>query len=238
MVWYANQLYTLPRPQIIEAFQQFPYIAKRMFHLNHLDGIQSEYTKERMKRTPDDVRKHALPEQGLLVVAPSTRKNGYGNSYLLREQSSNQENKISEDFENWGWAEVSNAFQTTPNLPSELTDFSKEEKALFGFLQQLNAQTHIPLFYYECAMWGGSIDMEIAIVFDKNISIYDYSDDEDNDGEDPEENKTIERLSGKKFDESPLQLGFQHLGFNLPTPFFAPHECSFDWSFYLMGKTA
>lgn len=229
MTWYANLIYTLPNPQIIQAFEKFPDITDSIFLVNNLDGITSEHTKNWLNETPGC--KHGLPEQGLLAIAPPVyNKNGYGTFDVL--QQSFPLNAEGESVVHWPWQEVAEIGQEKENLLPDLSAFFEQNEInLFNYLYHLNVQTGVPLFYYECEMWGGSIDMEQAIVFNKEPQVYQYSDDEDNEA-DAEENKTIEKITGEKIDSTPLQQGFKHLKFDLPTWFFALHQYTFDWQRY------
>ena len=203
-MWRANQIYTLPNKDIIAFFKSYDSLKNRLFLINDLEGIRSDYTRSFMLSDNDCINKHmwhSLPKGGLLAIAPVLYKTGY------------------DDFDEDDLFLKSNYSE---NINARWNEF---EGDLPDVLNSLHQKTHIPILHYTCEMWGGDIEEESAIVFNKGNFIYKF----DADG-----NKSYQLKddSAIEIDTTPLQKGFEHLGLHLPTWFFALHEGSFNWKRY------
>ena len=106
-------------------------------------------------------------------------------------------------------------------------DLTENQLKLLTFLRSLNEKFDTPFLYYYCVMWGGDIEEEYAIVFDKETKVYQY---------DYENKKNLEFIGNEKTElkSTILQTSFKYLDLELPTWFFALHEGSFDWKNYYL----
>lgn len=217
MSWTADQIYTLPKPDVITFLKDIPCFNNRLYWVKDLDGIRSEWTIKMMNS--GDNRRHHLPQDGILVIAPHIYSTGYDKDRdtdsFWTEMADNGSEK---------WSEIDAKFDNSIVLPGNLS-FTKSQINLFGLLQTVSKQTNVPFCYYKCEMWGGDIDEEYSIVFNESISIF---------VNDIGSERTVEFKGDivKEIDKTPLQLGLDFIGLTLPTWFFALHEGSFNWKPY------
>jgi hypothetical protein len=222
MSWRADLIYTLPQPAIIDFFKGIPECRKRLFLVNDLEGIRSDYTRNFIfSDSPTESRslRHNLPHTGLLAVAPTMYRTGYDLDTEPDEFWENNSNRYEEK-----WSTISNEYEVIKGLPAKL-NLNDHQVNLFGLLQGLNAQTHVPVMYYKCNMWGGSIDEEFSVVFDSETFIY-WMD------VNTEKNFQLKNNEAFEIQTTALQKGLKHLGLLLPAWFFALHETSFNWQSY------
>lgn len=214
MSWYADQIYTLPDPKLIQELQTEEYFRRKLFLVNNMEGIRSTWTREFMLDNLgiDDGRqemKHTLPPDGLLVIEPHLYQTGYDNDY-----DGNFWELYQESDDKWNFRKEESA---SPSLSSKVSvdqDLNDNQIHLFAYLESLSEKYNIPFVYYYCDMWGGAIDVEFAVVFDKGeVHVYEYS---------------------EQIDNSILPQAMLHLGLHLPSFFFALHEGSFDWKRYFI----
>jgi hypothetical protein len=219
MSWTADQIYTLPKLEVINFFKEIPYFEKRLFLVTDLDGVRSEWTKELLNS--EDSRRHTLPDGGLLVIAPHVYSTGYDKD---RDTHTFWTDVSDKDQDSEKWSEIKNEYPETVDIPANLT-VTESQIRLFSLLKSVNKQTSVPFCYYKCEMWGGDTFEEFSIIFKDGITIF---------VNDIENDKTLELKSDSQniIDNTPLQLGLESLGLNLPTWFFALHEGSFNWRQY------
>lgn len=234
MSWSAYIVYTLPEPAIIDAFKSVPGLEQYMFLVNDFRGIRHDWTQSFMLTDgPHEYShlRHGLPPSGLLAIGPRIYETGYdrGGDKAGRGFIKNYSTGFSTC-----WSTI--PAQNTPVsiLPSRL-EVNAETKQLLAFLQHLHQVTAQVLVLYYCSMWGGDVDEEYAVVFDKDMHIYWRDTETDTtwllQGENAlETEKAIEAESG------PLSLSLAHLQLFLPSGFFALHQTSFDWKQYRFTK--
>ena len=46
MTWYANQIYARPTTDVIAAFRGQPFLADQLYHVDDLEGVRSQSTRE------------------------------------------------------------------------------------------------------------------------------------------------------------------------------------------------
>lgn len=214
MSWHADQIYTLPNSKLIEELQTEDYFRGKLFLVNNLEGIRSTWTREFMLDdiSQDDERlemRHTLPQGGLLAIEPHLYKTGYDNDY-----DGDFWELYQESGDKWDFRKRDNTPQPLDLIESSSLDLNNNQLQLFAYLDDLSKKYKTPFVYYHCYMWGGSIDVEFSVVFNKGeIHVYDYS---------------------EETEVSILPQALQHLGLHLPTFFFALHEGSFDWKRYFI----
>ncbi|WP_010255123.1 hypothetical protein [Myroides injenensis] len=219
MSWSADQIYMKVNPEVITYLSDIADLKKGLFIVNHLDGIRSDWTRDVFFNDDNHKSsgvKHGLPDEGMLVINPSLYRTGYDtrNNEFYEKYALYTETK-------WDFVDELNIEPIVFSL-----DFSVQQCKLFGFLKFLNEKFNTPIVYYTCSMWAGDIEEEVAIVFDKGISIYYY---------DPEHEvyrELIETESKILTTTTALQKALSTLGLYLPTHFFALHETSFNWELY------
>lgn len=224
MGWRAEQIYTNVNLRLIERLQQINELKQGLFRVDDLQqGIRSEWTREIFFENEQHERRtivHDFPEEGLLVINPS----------LCRASHDNTDSDFYdsyEDYEEQKWNFLNDLIVDPIVISLNLTT---EQCKLLAFLKQLNQEFKQPFMFYKCDMWGGDIEEEIAIVFDKEMYVY-YFD---------EMNRSFKQMIGTEIKElentTALQCGLEHIGLHLPTYFFALHETSFDWQPFLMRE--
>ena len=222
MSWNADRIYTKPTPDLIRHLKSVDGFANELFLVSNLEGIRSDWTRSFMlydEPNENSYRKHTLPKGGLLVIKPEVYKTGYDKDYETNEFW-NKYREYPDD--KWNFIDSISSVKIDLNLNLDLT---KNQLKLLTFLKSLNEKFETPFLYYYCVMWGGDIEEEYAIIFDKEIKIYQY---------DYESKKDLEIIDNQKteLNTTVLQKSFKHLGLELPTWFFALHEGSFDWKKY------
>ncbi len=224
MSWKADQIYTKPNIDLINYLSAVDGFSDELFLVNNLEGIRSEFTKNEIfsiQHNEHSHQKHTLPAEGFLVIKPKIYKTGYDiNDDADYFWDKYQDNPIDK------WAFIPEGNNSNLEFPMTI---SASQRKLFSFLHKLNNQFEVPFVYYYCVMWGGEIEEEYAIIFDKEIKIYQY----DYDAE-----KDFQLLDEKKIelDSTILQTALKYLDLDLPTYFFALHESSFNWKKYHVKK--
>jgi len=220
MSWKADQIYTIPKPEIIQYFKSIEDFKEEIFLVDNLEGIRSESIRKYiLSDEPNEYSflKHTLPEKGLLVIKPVVYKTGYDKDY----DTNIFWNKYKEYKED-RWDFINSICSVKLDLNLDLSD---NQLKLLSYLKILNNKFDTPFLFYFCEMWGGDIEVEFAIVFNKEIKVYQYE---------YNSKKSIEIINNKtkKLKQPVIQIGFKHLNLTLPTGFFALHESSFDWKRY------
>jgi hypothetical protein len=226
MTWDAKTIYAKPSPDVAAALAREPFLAKRMFFVDSLDGARFEWARRLLlsDSPPDDAKhmRHGLPEEGLLVIWLYLTSSGYDNfdppTREFRETFHDNQRP---------WPIVSNVELPPALLPPDTT--TEESRRLLGFLRSVALETRSPIVYYHGATWGGAVDFEIGWAFDVDDHVYQYVDDDTvlhhtSAGQTAVQGKTV------------VQLLMAHLGLRLPTGFFALHEGSFDWKRYWLQR--
>ncbi len=220
MSWKANQIYTKPTPELIDYLKTIDGFKEELFLVDNFEGIRCDWARSFMlseKPNENSCLKHFLPKGGLLVIKPEVDKTGYDKDY----DTNKFWNKYKE-YPNDKWDFIDSVSSIKLDLNLDLTD---NQLKLFSFLKSLNENFEIPVLYYYCVMWGGSIEEEYAIVFNKGTKVYQYDNESEKDLEITKEGKT-------KLNSTVLQTSFRYLDLELPTWFFALHEGSFNWKQY------
>ena len=224
MSWKADQIYVKPNIDLMNYLSSIDGFSDELFLVNNLEGIRSEFTKNEIfanRQNEHSQHKHALPEAGLLVIKPKIYKTGYDSAdhdpIFWDKYQDNQDDK---------WAFINENKMYNDEFP---TSIAASQPKLFSFLEKLNIRFNVPILYYYCIMWGGEIEEEYALIFDKGIKIYQY---------DYETEKDFQLMANSKIelDATTLQIALKHLDIALPTWFFALHESSFDWKRYQVKK--
>lgn len=220
MPWTGDQVYTLPKPEVIDFLKQIPYFNYRLFWVKDLDGIRSKWTKSMMNS--DDDSRHSLPEEGLLVIGPGIYipvGEDEGTDKFWLEYTDDGSEK---------WSALDVKYPEVDGLPASLS-VTQSQLNLFGLLQMLSKKTNTPFFYYKCEMWGGDIDEEYSVVFNNGLTTYFSEIDFGN----AENSRTLQFIDGvmNEVGSTPLQLGLGSVGLELPTWFFALHA-GFDFKRY------
>jgi hypothetical protein len=224
MGWKADQIYTKPHPELIKYLSGLEGFSEELFLVNDLEGIRFEAIRKFMLSDEENeysFQKHSLPKGGLLVIKPKLYISGYDKGYETDEFWMKYKKYPSDK-----WDFINALSSDKMEVDLELTE---NQSKLLAFLKSLNVKFGTPILYYYSVMWGGDIEEEYAIVFDKGVRIYKY---------DRENNRNIE-LKGKEKTElksTVLQTSFKYLGLKLPTSFFALHAGSFDWKKYHLKK--
>ena len=230
MTWYANQIYAKPTAEVIAAFRTQPFLADRLYHVDDLRGVRFQWSREMLlsSEPPGDREhmRHGLPPGGLLVASPEIYKTSYdGDDSDVGDFARHYRHNTP-----WGqfppgakWQGLRALEGAEPFFPPDLEreHFSVD---LLKFLKWVYDQTGSASVYYQCAMWGGSIEDETAWIIDEVDRVYQFRDDE----------TVIEHTDGgsRVIKGDLLQLAMKSVGLDLPTRFFALHEGSFDWKLY------
>lgn len=220
MSWEANRIYTKPTPELIAYLKTIDGFKNELFLVDDLEGIRFDWTRSFMlsdELNENSYRKHTLPKGGLLVLKPEVYKTGHDKDYETNEFWNTYKTYPADK-----WDFINSISPIKLDLPLDLTE---NQLKLLHFLKFLNKKFNTPFLYYYCVMWGGDIEEEHAIVFDKAVKIYSY---------DYEHKKDVELIGNKKIElpTTVLQTSFKQLDLELPTWFFALHEGSFDWKRY------
>jgi hypothetical protein len=207
-----------------------PFLAKRMFLVDSLDGARFEWTRQLLlsESPPPDAKhmRHGLPKDGLLVIWLHLTSSGYDNrdppSLVFGETFYEQRGP---------WPIVSQLKSPDVLLPPD-TNPTDECHRLLRFLRSVATETNSPIVYYSAATWGGAIDSEIGWAFDAVDHVYQYIDD----------NIVLHHTAAGQtavHDRTALQMLMAHVGLELPTRFFALHQGSFDWKrYWLQDRSA
>lgn len=218
MSWRADQVYFNYNQSLIEHFQNIEYSRDKIFHVNDLEGIRSEWTRDFMlnDKAENSHLKHGLPKEGIVTLMPDLRRNLFNNS----DKQFLEIFKYSRN-EKWKFLESEQRVPLDVKIPFELID---AQIMLLDHLNFLHQKYQAPILYYFSETWGGSTEVEFAFVFDHKTHIYFHD-------VDLEKNFVIVE-DVTETSRSVLENSFQYLGLNLPSPFFALHETSFDWKQY------
>ena len=220
MSWKANRIYTKPTPELIDYLKTIDGFKDELFLVDNFEGIRSDWTRSFMlsdKPNENSYRKHSLPKEGLLVIKPEVYKTGYDKDYDINEFWNKYKNYSNDK---WGFIDTVSSIKLDLNL-----NLTENQLKLLNFIKSLNEKFGVPFLYYFCVMWGGDIEEEYSIVFNKGIKVYQY---------DYENKKNLEIINEKKteLNSTVLQTSFKQLDLELPTWFFALHEGSFGWKMY------
>ena len=224
MPWKADLIYTKPNPEIIKYLSGIEGFSDELFLVKDLEGIMFDWTRSFMlsdKQNENSYMKHTLPKEGLLVIKPKVSGTGYDEDYETNEFWDKYKDYPTDK---WDFIDSVSTVKLDLNL-----DLTENQLKLLTFLKSLNRKFDTPILYYYCVMWGGYVEEEYAIVFDKETKIYQY---------DNENKKDIELIGKEKRElkSTLLQTSFKYLDLELPTWFFALHEGSFDWKRYHVKK--
>jgi hypothetical protein len=217
MSWFANNLYAKRTQALEDALRtEFPGSVYRIDNLKSYSWWRPEII-------------HGVPDGGLLSVRPFS--NGDTDCYLHKWYD--------ESFLNWN--KYANFGEAEPPLriPPEVLGIDDDTLPPPGFLRylrHLSKANDTPLLYYQCFMWGGSVETEFAFVyFGDDEYLYSLAGIE-------EENEHLEirhnSSEPQKEDGDVLVHALRHIGLELPTPYFAPHTSPFDWGSYRVGCRA
>ena len=232
MTWYANQIYAKPTAEVIAAFRTQPFFEDQLYHVDDFRGVRSPLSRKMLlsRSPPRDGRdmRHGLPAGGLLVVSLEIRETRYGRGASGVADSS-RDNRQQARWPHWPpgakWASVHPRDHTEPFFPPAL-DREHFSFDLLRFLKWVRTQTASSMVYYQCAMWGGTIENETAWIVDGEERVYQFKND----------SVVIEHTANgtRSVDGEVLPLAMRHVGLDLPTSFFALHETTFDWKVYRM----
>ena len=77
MSWRVDQVYFNYNQSLIEHFQNIEYSRNKIFHVNDLEGIRSEWTRDFMLNNKDENShlKHGLPKERIVTLMPDLRRN-------------------------------------------------------------------------------------------------------------------------------------------------------------------
>jgi hypothetical protein len=212
MPWSIVRVYTLPQPAVVDLLKSIPEV-EEMYLVNDLDGISDHERKLVFSEVPTEYShmRHGLPNGGLLAIVPDVDTGYYGEPDRRRKRVA-----------------LTNDYGTIKELP-EVLNLNISHFNLFYSLKQLHDQTGVPIMYYQCAIWGGAPDDELAVVFDNGMFVYRYN---------TETKKNVQVIDNQDFEiqTSVLQKGLEHLGLSLPTQYFALHTSPFDWGRYSIDQ--
>lgn len=224
MSWKADQIYTKPNSELINYLRSIDGFSDELFLVDNLDGIRDNFSKDFIfseQKSEFSIQKHSLPDEGLLVIKPKVYATGYDIDYetniFLDKYKQNPHDK---------WDFINKISEKKFELPITLNE---SQLKLLSFLHMLSDKFNTPIVYYYCSMWGGEIDEEYSIVFDKGATVYEY---------DYQNELAYQLIDDKKIelDSTLLQTTFKHLNVKLPTWYFALHVASFDWQKYHLKK--
>lgn len=204
MTWYADEIILGASPAALKAVEASPQFASFAYHVRSLAG-HDWYRPEQV---------HDLPEEGLLVIRPlcGTGSEGFewhGGSVLDGEA-------LPYD---------SSAHEMLDALVSQrLADYlgadSIPPQALRKAAATLASGLDQPVMYYSCAMWGGDIEYEYALIYEPAELLL---------------LTVLESPQGLGGREDALRSGLARVGLRLPTAYFAPHTRSFPWQAHKIG---
>lgn len=98
------------------------------------------------------------------------------------------------------------------------------------YLRGLSEVHGVPLMVYDCAMWGGEVETEFAVVYSgRDEWVYAFT------GYEQQRPQLVIWYNDHPLQRGPgdvIRRALTHLGIDCPTNYFAPHTRSFNWSRY------
>lgn len=209
MTWYAHEIICQPTPEILAELQAHPVLSQGMYWVRDLEG-QTWFNPK---------AKHGLPPDGLLVMRPVCSPYKHEEWYAIESkyQHTIREPKPSV----LSWYDINPTGTLIEMLKTELEAPHGPPEALKRYLQSLSERTKTITAFYQCEMWGGTVDWETAWVYTPQEIVYTHPANPPNDGKYLPEH-----------DIQPLLSLLEHFGLELPTTHFALHTRGFPWAHY------
>lgn len=224
-MWTADNIYSLPQKELIKDIISNENFCNT-YNMYLVDNFRCLKTK-RFKNTKlsiqqNEIRyyKHNLPKEGLLAIKPKEDKTDYDNCC---EENLFFENYVIEP----NYLGIVEQIRELSNKKF-IYKINEIQLKIIGFCLMIYQKYKIPIVYYRCQYWGGTVDYEFAIVVDDEVNLF----------FEKEENYYVYNANSndlKQTNKTVLQNAMSFLGIIMPTDYFTLHTGKFKWNMYLLN---
>lgn len=214
MTWYANRIYVNASPSALAALRAEPALDGHLFVLQGTLPATWE----------QDGGVLELPSEGLAVV----KEIGPPDSDEAQAAESHGWYAPGE-WLSWDVLRGPREVEVMAPAIDELMECDRPPQRFLQFLAELRARCEQPVTYYLGRTWGGAFEGEAAWVFADREVFYCLRVPQDVRVDPSDEVVVVDRDGRRIVRGDVLRLALGHHGLHLPTAYFAPHTCTFDW---------